>query len=326
MVTNIETDKCVQYLVSRYCLSQTTSLVDIIRQHQINLAYRKIYFVFGYTASDLNQKIADNLITDTSKINQSASLYFDKNCAFPRFKLQDTDFKRCVKVDKADYIVIPKINAVTFDFTNCPANYCIDYNNTEYLFNDSLYNHYNALKDAKRIPNLDAVWFKTKSEANVALNILKLYNKPFIYEEDLEKLVSKDLEKLDEETIMSVYEMLNSTDETSIELGCKLLASFDVHECCLATCVLLFLTQNNWIPNKASNATSFQSMLKSLDYPSYGYRYIDYVFKKHIIQSDKDRQLAKLLVEPWIKKTIQQACNFNIENCPFKIEFEIEIE
>ena len=39
-------------------------------------------------------------------IEAPATLYFDKSATFPRYKLEGTEFKRCIKKDKADAIIV----------------------------------------------------------------------------------------------------------------------------------------------------------------------------------------------------------------------------
>lgn len=330
---NIETSKGIHYLRDnsgtwRNNSPSNCSIEELFSNHGKQFTYQQNYGIYGHTHQEVLDKIKENLITDTSKINLSATLFFDKSSTFPRFKLQETDFTRCVKLDKADYIVIPKLSkGIRNNEVITGQAYKFNYQDAEVYCNSTIYHKYECLHDiAESVPHTKFLATNTKAEALFLLNLLTAYNKPLIYDTDLEQLISKDLEKLDEENLSSLYDMLHSSDESSVELGCKLLATFDVHEVSLATSMLLFLTQDYWIQNKGSNATSFKSMLKTLGYPDYGYRYIDYVFHDHAIQSDKDRQLAKKLIEPWIRTQIEQVTNMKIENCPFKIEIDIEIE
>lgn len=332
-MVNIETSKRIYILRDNTNTWRTNSpancdIEELINNHGQQFTYQQNYGIYGHNKQEVLDKIQNNLITDTSKINLSATLYFDKSSTFPRFKLQETDFTRCVKLDKADYIVIPKLSKGLIDNKVIAGQaYKFDYQDMEVYCNSTMYHKYQCLHDiAESVSHTKFLVTNTKAEALFLLNLLTIYDKPLIYDTDLEQLISRDLEKLDEDNLSSLYDMLHSSDESSVELGCKLLATFDVHEVSLATSMLLFLTQDHWISNKGSNATSFKSMLKTLGYPDYGYRYIDYVFHDHSIQSDKDRQLAKKLIEPWIRTQIEQVTNMKIEHCPFKIEIEIEIE
>ena len=41
-------------------------------------------------------------------LTDDATLFFDKSATFPRYKLEGSGYKRCIKVDKADFIVVGK--------------------------------------------------------------------------------------------------------------------------------------------------------------------------------------------------------------------------
>lgn len=42
------------------------------------------------------------------KLTEGATLYFDKSATFPRYKLEGSGFKRCIKKEKADFIIVGK--------------------------------------------------------------------------------------------------------------------------------------------------------------------------------------------------------------------------
>ena len=41
-------------------------------------------------------------------LTDEATLFFDKSATFPRYKLEGSGYKRCIKIDKADFIVVGK--------------------------------------------------------------------------------------------------------------------------------------------------------------------------------------------------------------------------
>ena len=310
----------------RSYLNKSATFSDITRIHKGRFGRWDSYCYPNLSIADVNNKINSLLITKPSSINRSATLYFDKSCTFPRYKLQGTDFKRCVKLDKADYIIIPDINKYRLYNTPSTLEYMLITEDNIYLYSKDFYDHYDELKQGISSNITHFLECYSKSVLTTAVSIALKYNKPLIYEADLDKIISKDLEKLDDESLMSIFEMMSSQDETSIELGCKLLASYDIYETRLASAMLLFLTQNNWIRNKGAKSVSFTSMLQNLKYPNYGFSNVDLVFQNFPISNDKDKHLARLLVEPWIKQIIEDATQFKIEKCPFKIELNIEIE
>lgn len=310
--------------LSRYRQVNFNDPNDVLNQCSQALDY-KDYCIMGYEEDDYKNKLQNPI--DKSNINLKSTLYFDKGSSFPRLKLDGTDFKRCIKIDRADYIVIPRI---TTTFVKFPANYKyqIEQNNKVYLLTEDLKDSYPCLADIlEPFESTSGYYYtNTKKEAETIYNILANYNKPIIFEKELDSIISKDLEKLDKDSIESIYDMLRSKDASSVELGCKVLSSFDVNECNLTTSILLFLTQDSWITNKGAKSVLFKNMLNSINYPDYGYRIVDYVFKEHSAVSEKDRTLAKNLIKPWIIQTIEQVVQFNIEKCPFKINIEVEVE
>lgn len=306
--------------------NKSARLSEITSIHEERFGRWESYSYANLSLETVYEKLKSLLITNPLSINHSATLYFDKSCTFPRYKLQDTDFKRCIKLDKADYIVIPDIRKFRLYDVPFSFDYMLTIDDKIYLYGKDFYEHYDELKQGVTNNITNFLECYSKSALTTAISIAFEYNKPLIYEADLDKIISKDLEKLDDESLMSIFEMMNSQDETSIELGCKLLASYDVYETTLASAMLLFLTQKNWIRNKGAKSVSFTSMLQNLKYPNYGFSNVDFIFQNFPISSDKDKHLAQLLVEPWIKQIIEEATQFKIEKCPFKIELNIEIE
>lgn len=225
---------------------------EIYRDSGIFALFRSLYsphYICKGDISSVTNKINNNIIKKED-INQSATLYFDKACTFPRYKLQDTNFKRCVKLDKADYIVIPKLpNTFAYSFKEFWTRE-FEHNNIIYRCNSDIDYLLNSIDREKYNPyiinNDDYVYADNKRIGEFIYNVLNNYNKPFIKEDDLDKLISKNnLEKLDYDSLISLYEMLNSTDQDSIELGCKLLTTFDIFDKRLSVSFVLFITQDH---------------------------------------------------------------------------------
>lgn len=288
--------------------------------------YGSKYITKG-THQEISDKVSQNLITKED-INLSSTLYFDKSCTFPRYKLEGTNFKRCIKIDKADYIIIPK-NFYYWNFNISKYKYKIETIRNIYLFNQDAYD---LIPDKSEVnieflEQTDYIYTDTKDIGYLIYNILNVYNKPFIFEEDLDRLISEThLDKLDADTVNSIYEMMSSKDADSIELGCKLLSSFNVFDKSLTTSLLLFLTQDNWFYNKGSKSVAFKSMLQSLHYADRGYYRIELLFKNHQISNTEDKELSKLLIEPWLRKEMMRVIGNSLDSCPYKINFNITIE
>lgn len=288
------------------------------------------YYICKGEISSLTNKINNNIIKKED-INQSATLYFDKACTFPRYKLQDANFKRCVKLDKADYIVIPKLpNMFAYSFKELWTRE-FEHNGIVYRCNDSIDQLLNSVDKEKYNPyiitNNDYICVHNKKIGEFIYNVLHNYNKPFIREDDLDKLISKNnLEKLDYDSLMSLYEMLNSTDQDSVELGCKLLTTFDIFDKRLSVSFILFITQDHWINNKGSKSSTFKTSLKSLNYPHNGYYRIEQMFNNQNMTSEEDKEIAKKFVDPWLRKEIDRTMRNVLEGCPYKINLNITVE
>lgn len=84
---------------------RTKDFEDIFYYSDLN----KMYFRRPAKTSEIEQKFQQNLYT--GKIGNK--IYFHPNSEFPRFKLMGTDFKRTIKPDKADVIVIPEYTNIS---------------------------------------------------------------------------------------------------------------------------------------------------------------------------------------------------------------------
>ena len=305
---------------------------EIYRDHGIFALFSSLYgpcYICKGGISSLTDKINNNIIKKED-INQSATLYFDKACTFPRYKLQDTNFKRCVKLDKADYIVIPKLpNTFVYEYKQDWTRE-FEYNGLVYRCNDSIDQLLNSTDKEKYNPHIinnnDYVYTDNKKIGEFIYNVIHNYNKPFIRENDLDQLISKNnLEKLDYDSLTSLYEMLNSTDQDSIELGCKLLTTFDIFDKRLSVSFILFITQDHWINNKGSKSSTFKTSLNSLNYPHNGYYSIEQMFTNQNMTSNEDKEIAKKFVGSWLRKEINRTmCNI-LEKCPYKINLNITV-
>ena len=64
----------------------------------------------------IKKYISENTVTE---IKGNSKLFFTKSSNFPRFKLSDTTFSKCIKLEKADYVVIGKdYKYFAFKFTH----------------------------------------------------------------------------------------------------------------------------------------------------------------------------------------------------------------
>lgn len=340
MLINIETDNRIIFLKDIEKYNKNNSIftyssdvpIDILTQSRFywNASYSNSYGIINKIdqTNFINYRIT-NTITDINDINHNSTLYFSKNCVFPRYKLQDTSFKRCVKANKADYVIIPFVNTSCRDLDNnyfSDVKYKLIHNDAEIYFGQRLFDYFDCLKNnTESISISNVLTADSKIDALGILDIINNKDKKFIYDKDLEKIICKNQEDLDKETLMSLYDMLSSSDDSSVELGCKLLSSYNVINFSLTTAILLKLTFDKWLYNKGSKSVSFNSMLNLLHYPK-TFLTLNEIFLDYKPSSELDKELSKLLIEPYFYQTIENCFDFKIENCPYKINFNITFE
>ena len=109
-------EKEILFLDAKSFSNELSSTNDF---HRICWAYNKYDIVdsalFAYNKNrDFIKNIQSRAV---SNIEENSKIYFYKQSKFPRFKLQETSYKRVIKQDKADYFEIPKIpNYIYFQF------------------------------------------------------------------------------------------------------------------------------------------------------------------------------------------------------------------
>lgn len=229
---------------------------------------------------DLVKKVNDTIITSTK---EGSVLYFDKSSKFPRFKLSQTSYKRCIKIEKADCIIAKKFDARQIElYLNCdcyifeneygtlcvvPESYIKSY------ANGSVKDFFELLKNLDSYPDLkeEPIYkgrlccaFKTPS---IYLENL-INNKPLPIMEDttLDNEVNKTFEKITEEDIETIIPMLNSSDYESVSLGLKLLSNTNVIETPYLTTAILVYTFSNWYGNQAKNTVGVAQMFNTLHF------------------------------------------------------------
>lgn len=86
-----------------------------------------------------------------------------------------------------------------------------------------------------------------------------------VFEESVQKSLGNDSNKLDYESLTSIRDMLESTDDDTVSTGLKTLSMMDwIHYSESVKYVLTYVPGYHWIYNKACNSVSVKSMLGSL--------------------------------------------------------------
>lgn len=248
-------------------------------------------------------------------IDNLKTFYFDKDSKFPRNKLQLSQYKRCVKLDKADATVID--NAAKF--IKFPKEFEIFYAPDIYyaITKDDFDKYFDsdiALMCSRCHENIN-IQERVYSGLIFAYNkdhIYKWlsgeYNKPFILDETLNKTVSKNLPDLTFEEAMSMSEMLCGKDSSAIQMTLKILNGYNIYKYRLS-CRLLLSVSSYWF---AFKDVATKSVAISLDLRP---RWIStwyirscwrQVQEAGVEYEDVDIQLAKKLAMniPTVKETL----------------------
>lgn len=237
-----------------------------------------------------------------NNINVSDKLYFDANCAYPRFKLSTKDMKRTIKLDKADKVVISKYNPIYiqpysfylneikpylvyapsedvyyyFNMVRCP-NHDNGWPKATGQFNQ-IYKKYSStghqtelyeiLKQLSIIPNdsfvlPDDVWLLTEQDYKYIDNITNKYMQ-LIYDTELDKFICEGLMPVTEDDINTLHNMLSSNDNSVVGLGLKLLSSYDITSDPLSIVLLLHKHYSKIRYNDAYKSVGFKQVINSL--------------------------------------------------------------
>ena len=199
------------------------------------------YSIYPATKSTVNAKLK----TLVSTLTPNATLYFSASSEFPRFKLADTGYKRCIKIEKADFIVMGKLNLNQCD--NC------------YLFEDEEHFYlvdYDRMYFSYRSDQNKVGAFKANPEQYIrdhhlyyGATLTLVYHGPICYgqagstdvehimngdykkiitDKDLDAAINGNFDKLDADTVSSICDMLDSPDKVTKGVGLKVLTGYNV--------------------------------------------------------------------------------------------------
>jgi hypothetical protein len=257
-------------------------------------------------------------------------LYFDKSATFPRYKLEGTEYKRCIKVEKADFIVVDKNVAPELTWR---SYYIFEDSNNIYI--TDTHNIRYAAEAFKRA-NINPV---SKYSGNVCVYkqnsaiLLTTPPKPLISDEDLNKKIDKDVSPvMSYDDAKQIITMLNSADMSVVDLGLKLLAGFSTSATPFSIKTIL-LTNKKWTATNARNSVGVKTLLTSLNIDRYKaesrFPYnISHLNDGNVYSEDDlklGRRLLKISVENYMQNVLQREIEiFEGPNVGFKINITVE--
>lgn len=216
------------------------------------------------------QKLLKNQINTVKTIKDNAVLMFDKSSKFPRFKLEQTSYKRCIKEAKADYIVL--------NIDKSPRAGYIKLWETKDAF---YYNYWRGetadLASALNIPvgmitaHGDTRIYTDLTKHQLAyINLLNnQYSKPVILDDDLNKIVDSQNQTLTQDDVDQIMAMLQSSDNETAGLALKLLTNYNVTATPCTVRYMLITTSHNWRWCNAKTSVGVKNMIDTLDLESF---------------------------------------------------------
>lgn len=281
-----------------------------------------------------------------SQITSGNTFYFHKDSKFPRFKLMGTNYKRCIKPDKADYIVLPEIRyqynyiwsrGTIRVYTDGDKMYAIDLP----TFNDLFVDDSTFISKIKQLDKISLTFVKQVEKLQCVeksnLCWIDAYNnkftKPIITDNMLDIKLSQSFPTMTENDVEQIDSMLQSSDTSVQELGLKMLTGFNIFETSTLIKTLIFKNYNNIVYTINKGGVAVQKMLNGIDFPRSGYvspfpGWVEKIVEEGDKYSDFEAEQIKKQLIPLYKQLAENAMKtIRIsKSCPFIPKITITVE
>lgn len=271
---------------------------------------------FVYPKTDLTS-IEDSFKTTT--IKPGTRLYFDQSSGFPRFKLSVSNNKRCIKVPKADYIVV----SGNTDYKNPDKIfYVLEDDNRIYIVEELEFNSwFGTLSNFEsklsgflsfsnlRLTHQGRLYSFLKDNVYLMKYATGEYTVPYITDRDLDKIICNMCPDLTYDELLSIVDMINSEDASVVQLGMKALSAYNVEKYRL-TLRLILMTRHNWYLY-TKNTVGTKQLIETLDINShfinddFGYsaRFADDGKTSYTVEDVAlSKQIGLKLLKEWLQR------------------------
>ena len=157
-------------------------------------------------------------------------------------------------------------------------------------------------------------------------------NMQIIYDTELDAFISNVLKVMDDEDIKTLTSMLNSTDESTVGLGLKLLATYNIKERICTTGSLIQAAWRRIKYNNVSKSTAFKNILQQLgldrnDFSEYGdgTALINKLYAAS--QNEDDRNACRLVILAKVRNEIEariEAVKDTYSSFGIQVTFEVK--
>lgn len=244
----------------------------------------------GFLSFSSHDKEFDALKNKEIAAPAGGTLFFASNSKFPRTKLAETPYKRCIKPEKAQYYVY---NFPTSKYTTIMARHLYETDKAYYIMQDDQYymeriaEFMKMKKDPKKALNdFVTTYAPFASVEDEGMFIATYEKKPFylldelawnvindpilsklsyISDVTLDKAVSKKMEAIDLDALLSFDDMLKSPDEEVVATAMRLITNYDTATYPLALRALFMMNNRAVRTCSAWNSTAIKQLRKSLD-------------------------------------------------------------
>ena len=256
---------------------------------------------------------------ETKKVNSDSVLYFDPGSGFPRFKLNVSGNKRCIKVPKADIIVVsgdtdyatPSYNYIVIE--DDAGIYFVSEDEFDSWFNSSFQTFITAVSTYRQFSNPKLIYkgrvtSYTKQSVYLAKYACGEYTLPYITDKELDKIICTMCPEPTYDEMMSLVDMLNSEDASIVQLALKMIAGYNVDKYKLTFRLILY-TRTNWYMF-TQNTVATKQLMETLNINRY---YINDNFSSGAIYAQRSgetytvedialaKQISKKLIKDWLQ-------------------------
>lgn len=242
-------------------------------------------------------------VSDISTVPSNAKLCFNATSKFPRFKLEQTEYKRKIKPELADYIII------NTDINVNPSQLYVYTNNV-----DTLYLCFDCAPANKEVTLLDSIVYSLTNAIKEYLDLHKANHK-YLSDDQLNMLCDTCAPDLTLETLNQIMNLVFSDDKENIELGLKVYAATNVSKYPMTTRYLMSCVN---LPAINKNVT-IRNLKTQADirYNLFGQMWYDHVSDWSVNcfhnKSDmpnataEDREFALRIIHRFIKKYMRES-------------------
>lgn len=256
------------------------------------------YNAKNFCLGEYNSEQYVNNIVHT--VSPNSKLFFDSGSKYPRTKLKQTDLKRTIKADKCDFIVINE--HVSEGIISDLVFQVFKIDNTFYAITDGdIVNYFgndpdSIFKDGVLVYSGKITYFRETDITSLTKFLDGIYSKPFITDNDLDKIVSPYLPDLTEDSIKSLTEMLQSSDSGVAKIGFKCLATYNLFKYPLTVKAMISTSTFYWTHDRTTDqlrasfnikCTGQFSRLTHIGDSNVEYSDQDIAFTKQVLRSCK---------------------------------------